>query len=216
VVVPRGKGGGNGITWEVGFLRISAPEDAPRIAAYDAVYKKENPFGFTAPEAVVPMIHDSSFDEAEAVADEASDPCADHVHVEMPIAAADPLTWRLAVELVRRHPEELWILRTFPMGGRYDCLSIRRLPDVLHSPSIAINRNGTHVNANWFAGFDGSEHEGVLLSWGNGYAAEDPRAWIVELERAAGLGTPAGRLPPSTKSSLVIRWIGAFLTMQTG
>jgi hypothetical protein len=138
------KGGGNGLTWEVAFLRIASLEDAPKIAAhYDALYRKENPFGFTAP-ASIPTVDDAGLHETPA-AYEARDSCAGHVHVEMPTAAADPLTWRLAVELVRRHPEELWILRTFPMDGMYDCLSIRRLPNVLHAPSIAIKRNGTHV-----------------------------------------------------------------------
>jgi hypothetical protein len=60
------------------------------------------------------------------------------------------------------------------------------------------------------------EHEGVLLSWGNGYAAEDPREWIVELERAAGLDAVVAELPPSTKPSLALRWIAAFLAMQLG
>jgi hypothetical protein len=212
------KQGGNGITWEVGFLRISASDDAPKIAAYyDGLYRKENPFGFTAPELVGPTVHDPNVvDDAPRDADGASDPCAAHIHVEMPFAAADPLSWRLAVELVRRHPEELWILRTFPMDGMYDCLSIRRLPDVLYSPSIAVNRNGTHVKVDWLGRSDGAQHEGVLLSWGNGYAAEDPREWIVELEEGAGLDPPGAGLPPSTRSSLALRWIAAFLAMQTG
>jgi len=148
--------------------------------------------------------------------DDVRDAHGDHVHVEMPFAAADPLTWRLAVELVRRHPEELWILRTFPLDGFYDCLSLRNLRDVLSSPSIEINRNGTHVNVGWLGRPDEEHEETDLLSWGNAFAVNDPRDWIREVERAAGLKPPVHGLPPSTRSSLVLRWIAAFLAMQIG
>lgn len=132
----------------------------------------------------------------------------------VPFASADPLTWRLAVELVRRHPKDLWILRTFPMNF-YDCLAIRKLPDVLKSPTINLNRAGTSVLIDRFDGV-GNDVEIPLKRWPDAYAAEDPRSWIVEVEAAAGLVPPMGGLPPSTRSSIVLRWIAAFLAMQIG
>lgn len=206
--------GGNGISWEVGFLRIAAAEDAPVIAAhYDARYREYGLYGTTPPKPLVHTVHElEPIDEAEIE----PDPCAEHVHVSMPLAAADALTWRLAVELVRRHPEELWILRTFPMDGQYDCLSIRRLPDVLASPSIAINRLGTHVQVGWLGSADEPHEENGLMSWGNPYRDDDPRKWIREVEKSAGLVPPERGLPPSTRSSLALRWIGAFLAANAG
>lgn len=207
--------GGNGISWEVEFLRIAAAEDASAVAAhFDAHYRKEGLYGLIPPQPLIQTIHEP--EPVEEAEDDQIDSCAEHVHVGMPLAAADALTWRLAVELVRRHPEELWILRTFPMDGMYDCLSIRRLPDVLASPTIAFNRLGTHVNVGWLGSADEPHEETGLMSWGNPYADDDPRAWIRAVEKAAGLAAPVGGLPPSTRSSLPLRWIGAFLASTAG
>ena len=210
------KGGGNLVTWEIGFLRIASPENASKVAAYyNEQFSKGNPFGLTKPESVPQPIVDEVFEETEEP--NASDPCEEHVHVAMPFAAADPLTWRLAVELVRRHPEELWIIRTFPLDGFYDCLSIRRLPDpLLSSGSIEINRNGSHVKVGWLGNPDDASEGEPLLSWGDSYAEPDPRTWLRILEATAGLLPPRKRLPPSTPSSLALRWVATFLSMQTG
>lgn len=207
------KGGGNGVTMDVAFLKIASPSDAPKIAAhFNAELRKGNPFGLTETTPIAVPTPEPSLLEADDD-EEAFGPCRGHVHVKMPIAAADPLSWRLAAELVRRHPEELWVLRTYP--AQYDLLSIRRLPDVLSSPSIDINRTGTHVFISPFN--DPTSVEGrSYMSWGNAYAANDPRDWLIELELTAGLQHPVGQLPPSTRSSLVVRWIAAFLAMQTG
>ena len=209
------KGGGNGISWEIGFLRIASPGDAPELVAhYNDRYALENPFGLTEPATKPePIVHDS-IDEIEQ---EAGDPCEDHVHVDMPFAAADVLTWRLASELVRRHPEELWVIRTFSFDGFYDCLLVRRLPDPLASPAtIAINRHGTHVKVGWFGQPELAPDDEPLLSWGDAYAHPDPRDWLKRLEETAGLPATRSTLPPSTPSSLVVRWIAMFLAMQVG
>lgn len=209
--------GGNGISNEVGFLRIGAAEDAPKVAAhFDALFRREGIYGPKAPKPVIGPVEEEPTEPATELDDDLRDSHEDHVHVEMPFAAADPLTWRLAAELVRRHPEELWILRTFPMDGHYDCLSLRNLPDVLTSPSIQINRMGTHVSVGWLGRPDEEHQETHLWSWGNAFATDDPRDWIREVERVAGLNPPTHGLPPSTRSSLVLRWIAAFLAMQIG
>lgn len=214
--------GGNAYTWEVAYLRIGSISDAPALAAHHDARRAEqgNPLGLFQDEPPPQVLHETDSPEPvpsedpENGEDLPTDPCLDHTHVNMPLAAADALTWRLAVELVRRHPDDLWILRTYPFDGFYDCLSIRRLPDVLSSPSIALNRNGTHVKV---SRFDTTEDDKLpLMSWGDAYAAPDPRGWIRDLERVAGLKAPKGGLPPSTRSSIVLRWIAAFLAVQTG
>jgi hypothetical protein len=210
------KGGGNGITWEIAFLRIASSADASQIAAhYNDEHSKGNPFGLTKPETEPPpLIHDAIVKIEEPAT---TDPCENHVHVDMPFAAADPLTWRLAVELVRRHPEDLWIVRTFLFDGSYDCLSIRLLPNpLLSSGTIAINRNGSHVRVGWLGKVDEAPEDEPLLSWGSAYAEPDPRRWIRELEEISGLPTPGKVLPPSTPSSLALRWIAGFLSLHTG
>lgn len=209
------KGGGNGNTWEIGFLRIASPADAPEVVVhYNDKYSVENPYGLTeAATLPKPVLHDSVKD----IEQKAGDPCEDHVHVDMPFAAADALTWRLASELVRRHPEDLWVIRTFPLDGFYDCLSIRRLPDPLTSPaSIEINRRGTHVKVGWFGQPQSASDNEPFLSWGDAYAQPDPRDWLKRLEESAGLEAPRSTLPPSTPSSLAVRWIALFLAMQAG
>ena len=55
-----------------------------------------------------------------------------------------------------------------------------------------------------------------FLSWGDAYAQPDPREWLEQVEKTAGLPPPHTTLPPSTSSSLSMRWIAAFLAMQAG
>jgi hypothetical protein len=60
------EGGGNGTTWEIGFLRIASTEDAPRIAAqYNERYSKESPFGFTKPDTVPESLVHEVIEEME-------------------------------------------------------------------------------------------------------------------------------------------------------
>lgn len=207
------KGSGNAYSYEIAFLRLeSAGDIVPVIEHLDAKLADGHPLGLPAQTGAT--AGDSHALES-AADDEAGDPCADHVHVGAPFALADTATWQLAVELVRRHPDELWVIRTHPMDGHYDCLSVRRLGDVLGSPSVAINRNGTHVKIDRFDGEAGSA-ESPLMSWGDAFAAADPRDWIRNLERAAGLRPPTRGLPPSTRSSIALRWIGMFLRIHLG
>jgi hypothetical protein len=211
------KGGGNGVAWEVGFLRIAVVDDIPAIIAHISETFRQQPVEEpSAPPEERTVASRMGFDELNATSESiAEDPCQHHRHVQVPFAAADALTWQLAVELVRRHPEDLWIIRTYPFDGAYDCLSIRRLPDVLTSRSIAINRRGTHVQVGDLSGRQ-EELEQPLLSWGDPYAQPDPSRWLRSLEAAARLDPPADPLPPSTRSSIALRWIACFLRMQLG
>ena len=207
------KGGGNAYSYEVAFLRLLRPEDAPAILAHmEKQLAMGHPLGLSPP--VSPPDEAEPDAAAHESTDEPADPCDAHFHVEAPFAVADAATWQLAVELIRRHPADLWLIRTYPMDGHYDCLSIRRADDILGSPDIALNRHGTHVNVSRLDGASGNE--APLMSWGDGFAAPDPRDWIRRLEASAGLRAPTGGLPPTTRSSITLRWIGAFLRIQLG
>lgn len=207
------EGGGNAYSYEVAFLRLLRAEDAKAVLTHlENQLAEGHPLGLSAqvssPVETVPSSPTVASD------DEPADPCGAHVHVDAPFPIADVATWQLAVELVRRHPADLWIIRTYPMDGHYDCLSIRRADDILGSPGIALNRNGTHVNVVRLDGATGND--APSMSWGDGFAAADPRDWVRELESATGLRAPVSGLPPSTRSSITLRWIGGFLRFQLG
>jgi hypothetical protein len=207
------KGGGNAYSYEIAFLRLRSPEDASAVLAHmESKLAEGHPLGLSAP--VSPPMETVPDTPAAEIVDEPADPCDDHIHVDAPFAIADVATWQLAVELVRRHPDDLWIIRTYPMDGHYDCLSIRRAGDILGSPGVALNRNGTHVHVSRLDIASGGEAR--LMSWGDGFATADPRDWVRELESAAGLRAPVGGPPPTTRSSIALRWIGGFLRLQLG
>jgi len=133
----------------------------------------------------------------------------------MPFSVGEPLTWRLAVELVRRHPDELWLVRTYPMDGQYDCLTVRRLAAPMIGPSIQLNRLGTHVSIDWFGPKQHAPANIPIASWGDPLLDTDPLQWSRMVEQLAGLDSTRS-MPPSTPSSIALRWITAFLTAQIG
>jgi len=51
-------------------------------------------------------------------------------------------SWRLASELVRRHPSAVRLIRAHPGGGQYDCLCVVPHETGLEG-GVNLNRNGT-------------------------------------------------------------------------
>src|SRR3954452_23260694 len=94
-------------------------------------------------------------------------------------------SWRLASELIRRHPEVLRLIRTHPGGGQSDCLWI--MPVSGERGDVRLNREGT---IQILERFDGRPAE----SWGpvewDEYLRADPRSFLGEMEIAAGLPVP--------------------------
>ena len=134
----------------------------------------------------------------------------DERHYEaLPPALADAASWHLATQLVRRHPEELWITTPIPFSGLYDLLEVHGLQTPGDHPALSFNRNGANLSVSRFGSGGGADSE--LLQWQEALYLEDPRDWIVKVERAAGLRSPSGGLPASTASSLALRWVSQFL-----
>ena len=120
-------------------------------------------------------------------------------------AVSQALAWRLCSELVRRHPDRLWV--TVQGGGLYDRIT---LVDISMEPPRCL----ATLNA---AGTNSLLHDGSQMLWSDAHANNgDPVAWVRELERRCGLPAPRGDLPRSTPGSLAVRWVSAFLTSQIG
>ncbi|MER7604728.1 hypothetical protein [Nocardioides sp. NPDC127503] len=114
-------------------------------------------------------------------------------------------SWKLATDLVRRHPE-LTVERYHPAGGTYDCLAIRS-SNGLH---IDLNRRGRiHVHA--IEG--GVGHPNWEPAEWTSYLGADPRDFVSHLEQVVRLG-PVAQLPPSTPKILVYRLLTAVARLQ--
>ena len=112
-------------------------------------------------------------------------------------------SWRLASELVRRHPKTLRLTRAHPGGGQSDCLWI--MPVSGDGGDVRLNRRGT---IQILKRFDGRPAD----SWGpvewDEYLRADPHSFLHEMEAAAGLPAPA-EVPASTPTTLSCRVLAA-------
>ena len=108
-------------------------------------------------------------------------------------------SWRLASELVRRHPTTSRLIRAHPGGGQYDCLWL--LPAETGSRgSVSLNRNGT---IQVLERFDGRPSDWVPTQWDE-YFKADPREFLIRLEAGAGMPAPS-QLPAATPMTLTLR-----------
>lgn len=155
----------------------------------------------------------------------------------LPRRLAEVVSWNLLLEIVRRHPDRFWLRVTHPIEGLpYDCLQLCPLDDPTGYPFLEVNRTGT--DARWSCEPSDPEsvtpwttsmadrHEAeawaaemsVIWSGGGPRLFETPspnRRWLLERERDLGLEPPR-RLPASTPSSLALRWIAKFLSVNVG
>lgn len=123
----------------------------------------------------------------------------------------EALSWRLAAELARRHPGDLWIAHTVPIvGTTYDCLTLVRPGDrgQIGPPIFDLNRGGSIHLRNSFAG-QPFEPEWPRWSWQD-YLDADPYRFLRQLEDRAGLPSLSG-VPATTPATLVWRLIASLV-----
>lgn len=149
---------------------------------------------------------------------------------QFPRRLAEVTAWRLLTEMVRRHPERLWIRDAWPIEGvPYDCLAL--CDRVTLQSLLYVNRTGTGASVNtehgpvvrWTTSWgDLVESEASISYWAAGSSEPNPfnqvempiRQWIARREFDLGLEPPQGGLPASTPGSLALRWIAQFLAVQ--
>ena len=118
-------------------------------------------------------------------------------------------SWRLASELVRRHPKETRLFRGHPGGGTYDVLWILGLKD--SALDIRLNRNGTiqvHGRVD-----NEPVREIETMQWAD-YLMADPKTFLLQLEHAVGWTAPA-TTPRSTPETLTYRVLAALAAIGT-
>lgn len=116
-------------------------------------------------------------------------------------------SWRLASELLRRHPATLRLIRGHPGGGQSDCLWT--LPLAGEHGDVRLNRVGTIQILDRFDGR--SPVDWRPTEWSE-YLLADPRSFLIELERDAGLTAPV-RVPRATPTTLTYRLLAAIAAM---
>lgn len=118
-------------------------------------------------------------------------------------SVVEAASWRLASELVRRHPTALRLIRGHPGGGQSDCLWL--LPLVGEHGDIRLNRVGTIQVLGRFDGRPADEWRPT--DWTE-YLFADPRQFLDRLDRSAGLPSPS-QVPSATPTTLTYRVLAA-------
>lgn len=118
-------------------------------------------------------------------------------------SAIEAASWRLASELLRRHPATLRLIRGHPGGGQSDCLWV--LPLVGERGDVRLNRAGT---IQVLDRFDGRHPVDWRPTEWSEYLFADPRGFLIELEQAAGLLAPV-QVPRATPPTLTYRLLAA-------
>jgi hypothetical protein len=114
-------------------------------------------------------------------------------------------SWRIVSELHRRYPERFKVIETHPGGGQYDCLSL--YDGEVHIADF--NRCGRfHV----FHRYDNEPKLPQPLDiWSEMLNTKDVRSVLDRVSMMLGLPIP-DRLPPTTPTTLVYRFIATFLS----
>jgi hypothetical protein len=118
-------------------------------------------------------------------------------------SVVEAASWRLASELVRRHPTALRLIRGHPGGGQSDCLWL--LPLVGEKGDLRLNRVGTIQVLDRFDGRPADEWRPT--EWAD-YLFADPRQFLDRLERSAGLPS-SSQVPSATPTTLTYRVLAA-------
>lgn len=113
-------------------------------------------------------------------------------------------SWRLASDLLRRHPDEARLIRGHPGGGQYDLLWLLGVDSPV---DVRLNREGTIQVWGCVSGSSGADWRPA--SWAD-YLADDRLEFVRRLEQAVGWDSPA-RSRPATETTLTYRVIAGLL-----
>jgi hypothetical protein len=135
-------------------------------------------------------------------------------HLDLPYRFKELGSWRIASELIRRHPEDLLVIETHPCTGQYDCLSIyrRNRHDSSSYLKIFLQMNRarkSHVDAH-VPTSSGRERP----NWLDVMMVTDLRRHIiVPIEESRGMEGPS-ETPVTTSRSIGVRLIAEMLQIQ--
>lgn len=111
------------------------------------------------------------------------------------IQVCEMISWRLAAEFHRRHPNEWTLIETHPGGGIYDCLTFYS-----ERSSACLNRQGS------FQGFSGDGDDRIDSEdlWKRCLAVEDFTHILNQISQSSRSPVPK-RLPSTSRESLSYR-----------
>lgn len=122
----------------------------------------------------------------------------------------EALSWRILTEIVRRKPDDLWIIERHPAGGTYDCLSL--VSSNTSTVLVDVNRGGSihfdmQLNDRESAPMP---HDRWLTE-----AAVTPHTLVQRIANLVAINDPK-RLPSSTPRAVAYRVVSEILSLQIG
>ena len=114
----------------------------------------------------------------------------------------EALSWSVAAELLRRHPDEMRLIETHP-NGIYDCLSVFSMKGETLFAHLNRGQN-THITV-----FH-SQSEQTPVSWPHVALTTNVREVALSLERQMGLAAPS-ETPVTTPSTIGVRLVAQLL-----
>lgn len=118
--------------------------------------------------------------------------------LDAPRRLREALSWEVAAELVRRHPDELMLAELHPGGGQYDCLTIVSLRN--HEKAFFNRISMGHINVALRDSMDDRPN------WTQVLLADDRRTVVELIERNLGMQAPE-ETPLTTSRSIGYRVI---------
>jgi len=115
----------------------------------------------------------------------------------------EAVSWRLASELVRRHPSAIRLIRGDPKGGMSDLLWLSAKSG--QGGDVRLNRMGAITV---WERFDGRPADAWPETSWDEYLWADPYDFLERLEAAAGLPAPS-KVPAATPTTLTYRVLAA-------
>lgn len=115
--------------------------------------------------------------------------------------------WWVGAELVRRHPDDLFIIETHPGGGQYDCVTVIKRGKQRGPSDLTLLNMNKNLGGHFQTAYETEER----FNWLDVLLTTDRRREVVEqIERLHDLPSPTNT-PPTTHKSIGPRLISGFL-----